>query len=103
MLRDTTGLLGGHAEKRVEDAGLKLGLTAQPFHPTPARAGRMDDTSSCRPLFLYFMIESQCLLLAWSFEPHRGYTRLGGHRTPKPENYYLPRSTPTTSGGRGSV
>lgn len=27
--------------------------------------------------FLYSTIESACLLLAWSFEPHRGYTRLG--------------------------
>lgn len=57
-----------------------LDLQYSPPTPTPAR-GRMDDTSSCRPLFLYSTVKSACLPIAWSFEPHRGYTRLGGMMT----------------------
>lgn len=54
----------------------------------------MIHTSSCRPLFLYSAVKSACLPIAWSFEPHRGYTRLGGMMTAvmtasQPDAWYL--------------
>lgn len=55
-------------------------------------------------------IESTCLLPAWSFEPHRGYTRLGAdkgrpsYHTNRQDPCCLSTSTPATPpDGRGNV
>lgn len=85
-----------------------LNLDLQPSAPQPLH--EEEDTSSCHHFFGPSAIESTWLLLAWSFEPHRGYARLGtskgwpSYHTNKQDPCCLSTSTPATPpDGRGNV